>query len=393
MNRSNSKNIAFYLSTFASLGSIIVHSILAKKHYQLRYGESEGGGICNMNDLFSCDAASNSNFSEVLGVPVAVFGILLNALLFGAILYNYFKSEDDQSFGVSLAKSLSVVILLASLVMGTLSFLVVKSLCPYCLMAYGLSIVTFFGVKTLWPTSSLVSIFTKHLKSAAILGVGVSFAAIAINSQIKSQFVSDVELELQDLAVKEWKNKSEARIDLVSPTELNSTDATMHIVEFADFLCGHCKEAYPKLHSFAQSRGVRLSFQSFPLDGECNKAVDHVVGSRCLLAKMAYCSESVSQKGWKAQEWIFEQQTKLVSKESIEALMPEFAANTGVDLNKVNECIKKEETLDIIKQQAALGQNLGVEGTPAIFVNGKKLGGRLTIPLLESIHQELKKKN
>jgi protein-disulfide isomerase len=47
------------------------------------------------------------------------------------------------------------------------------------------------------------------------------------------------------------------------------------------------------------------------------------------------------------------------------------------------------ETHDLIKAQASLGIAARVEGTPTIYVNGKKLPRGQLIPVLERVYQSL----
>lgn len=393
MTGSNFKSKAFYISLVSSIGAAVVHGILAQKHYALRFGEGASGGLCNINSYFSCDNASNSSFSEFFGTPLALLGLFFNlAFAVTLIISKYNSQERTNSSSKASGQFLSLVILAASLVLFTISILFINTICPYCAITYVLSILTFWGAYSIWGKYNFSQLGQLgQLKKLLLLSLGIFATAKITDSQIESQYISAEDLEYQEIAIKDWTSRPRSEINLVSPLELNSGHQKMHIVEFADFLCGHCKEAYPKLHNFALKQGVRLSFQSFPLDGECNTSVTHVLGSRCLLAKMVYCAENIATKGWAAQEWIFERQQVLNSKESIDLLIPEFSNSLNVNEANLKVCLSKEETHQAIKNQAALGTKLGVEGTPAIFINGKRLNARLTVPLLEQIFTEINK--
>lgn len=79
----------------------------------------------------------------------------------------------------------------------------------------------------------------------------------------------------------------------------------MTIVEFADYLCPHCKVAATSLHNFIkQHPDVLLIFKPFPLDGKSNAALAEHKGNgiRCLLPKITFCMEQLEQKGWQAHE-------------------------------------------------------------------------------------------
>eukprot|EP00668_Euglena_longa_P012027 GGOE01014451.1.p1 GENE.GGOE01014451.1~~GGOE01014451.1.p1 ORF type:complete len:326 (+),score=96.57 GGOE01014451.1:113-1090(+) len=49
--------------------------------YLIREHYAEGGTMCDINTVLSCSRVNQSRFAELLGVPVAVWGVLWNALL------------------------------------------------------------------------------------------------------------------------------------------------------------------------------------------------------------------------------------------------------------------------------------------------------------------------
>ncbi|MFX8778144.1 DsbA family protein, partial [Acinetobacter baumannii] len=77
--------------------------------------------------------------------------------------------------------------------------------------------------------------------------------------------------------------------------------ATVTIVEFADFLCPHCKSAATSLDAFINNNpNAKLVFKTFPLDGKCNKGMQHQGdGVRCQLAAAPVCADQMNQSGWK----------------------------------------------------------------------------------------------
>ena len=62
----------------------------------------------------------------------------------------------------------------------------------------------------------------------------------------------------------------------------------------------------------------------------------------------------------------------------------------GVDAEAYDACLKAPQTADIIKTDSDLADNLGLTGTPALFVNGRLLrGSQPTDKLLAIIDEEL----
>lgn len=54
-----------------------------------------------------------------------------------------------------------------------------------------------------------------------------------------------------------------------------------------------------------------------------------------------------------------------------------IAELVGLDLNQFNACFDSNKYADVVQQDIALAQSLGVSGTPTIFVNGNVLSSQL----------------
>jgi protein-disulfide isomerase len=50
-----------------------------------------------------------------------------------------------------------------------------------------------------------------------------------------------------------------------------------------------------------------------------------------------------------------------------------FAAESGLEPERLRDCVARQSTLPHIKQSLEEGRALGVEGTPAFFINGQRL--------------------
>ena len=78
-----------------------------------------------------------------------------------------------------------------------------------------------------------------------------------------------------------------------------------------------------------------------------------------------------------------------MSQDMVRKNLKEKISDLGLDEEKMMTCIESEETREVIRNQAQKGIEAGVKGTPAIYVNGKKIPGGPSIPLLEKIYQDV----
>ena len=74
-----------------------------------------------------------------------------------------------------------------------------------------------------------------------------------------------------------------------------------------------------------------------------------------------------------------------------EAKVQEIAQEIGLDLERLNTDAKDPAIQYLINRDISNGQQSGVRGTPAIFVNGKRLNNRSLAGFQQAIDAELKK--
>jgi protein-disulfide isomerase len=170
-------------------------------------------------------------------------------------------------------------------------------------------------------------------------------------------------------------------------------DARMTIVEFADYLCPHCKFAVPALKVFAESHpDVRVIFKAYPLDGHCNAYPEFPKGDgiRCLISKTVYCAEKLAQKGWVFYEEVFGRQEQFMAGPSKAGeILAEMATRHGLQPSELESCRNTEEAHQSIVGQSQEGVTSKIEGTPSIFVNGRFLSRGQMLPVLQRVYNSL----
>jgi protein-disulfide isomerase len=133
------------------------------------------------------------------------------------------------------------------------------------------------------------------------------------------------------------------------------------MVEFADFECPHCAAAAPVVHSVIDSpewKGrIRFVFKEFPLPGH-----EHAEpAARAALAAQA------QGKFWEMHDQLFTHQETL-NQPDLEG----FAKKLGLDVDRFRTDMNAQALKDRVAADRALGQQIGVAGTPSIFINGRK---------------------
>jgi len=380
-----------YLNIVAILSSIIaagVHSYLTLHHYELLYGRSEGASICNIGEKWSCDIVNTSPFSEVFGVPIALFGAIAAIVL--TLLLIWQRALRFQLPPLNrLLQILAVFIFIVSIIMGAISYFVLQAFCLFCSITYLLSLITAIAV---WKQTSQLATPSNTIGWLFKRGSGSGFSyllwllavpifAIIGSKMFESHFAQGMDLFVAE-SIGQWKMNPQQNFDATQGLKKKSGDHyKMTIVEFADFNCPHCRHAAPSLHAFAGARSdVQLIFMNFPLDGRCNNAIPRP-GRSCELAKSVYCAQKLGDQGWAAHDWLFQNQGHATT----EAL----SSNLHADASAFTACIESQEAHNTILQEANAGERAQIRGTPSIFVNGRMLPGGQMIPVLEAVYKTL----
>jgi protein-disulfide isomerase/uncharacterized membrane protein len=409
MNQTNPKSNANLHSTsndskwllilmIISLLTIAVHGYLSIQHYQLKLGLAQGQSVCNISATFNCDSVAVSKYATLFGIPMALLGLISQVVFFILLLTVRFNLSSSSDWARRFLLWFSLFVFGTSLVMGSISAFALGTYCLFCMSAYALSIVQLFGAFKIQRES----VFPKfgsdigHLFSQArwvlvllILIPGLAWLTHAV--VLDSYGFNRMNVAIQD-SLTQWEASPQLDFKENQGLVLYRGNGTPKItlVEFADFLCPHCKAASPTLEAFTQSHpDVKMIFKVFPLDGKCNKAITHQGdGLRCRLSAAMLCAQNLSQKGWDAHHWIFERQEQLYNNGSdFKTVTENITKDLGLDKAAFETCLNADATNEAVASMAQEGATIG--GTPTIFVNGKLLERGQALPVLEALYQKL----
>lgn len=152
---------------------------------------------------------------------------------------------------------------------------------------------------------------------------------------------------------------------------IGKKDAKVVLVEFSDYKCGFCGRLSSTLAELKPQYKDRVLFvkKMFPLGRwpESQKA-----------AEGAYAAHAQG----KYDEFNNAIYTK--QREFNDAMLPEIAKEAGLDVEKFNADLASGKYAAQVAADKADGQKVGVNGTPALFLNGVKIGGALPTEQLKA---------
>jgi protein-disulfide isomerase/uncharacterized membrane protein len=396
----------FWITLVAIAGQLGLHTYLAIHHVNLKLGLAQGPSICNVNQSFNCDAVASSSFSEIFGIPIAFLGLVAQLFALALLIASHpLLTENESRVKARYLFYLSTAVAAVSLVMASISVSFVKVFCLFCLFTYLLSFVAFAsaykwsGARP-YPFSQDLAELFGSAKNWLIGFILIPFAALALNSLVSTSLKQGAYGPYADTLFAEslnaWRQAPEALFDEAKGLTFQNGNqpVIMTIIEFADFKCPHCKMASLPLHSFVKAHpDVKIIFKPFPLDGACNKALPNSGDSnRCWMAAAPFCAEKLFQKGWQTHDYLFEKQGELFATFQLDSLTKALGTELNIDSEALKACIESDETKELVLATAKEGADAKIEGTPAIFVNNKRLNQGQVLPVLNSVYNELKAK-
>ncbi|TLM66630.1 MAG: DsbA family protein [Deltaproteobacteria bacterium] len=161
---------------------------------------------------------------------------------------------------------------------------------------------------------------------------------------------------------------------LNSPVK-GAVEAPVTLTVFSDFQCPYCARLVPFLDEILAKNPdkVRVVFKQFPLRM-------HTMAQPAALASLAAREQG---KFWPMHDLLFANHNQL-SEDRIRAL----AKEAGLDLARFDRDRNAQKLRDEVLRDQGLGQQAGVQGTPAIFLNGRFLRERTAAGIQALIDRE-----
>jgi protein-disulfide isomerase len=156
--------------------------------------------------------------------------------------------------------------------------------------------------------------------------------------------------------------------------------APVTIVEFSDFQCPYCSRLTPTLDQVKKKYGdkVRIVFRQFPLPMHPNAQK---------AAEAALCANDQG-KFWQLHDAMFSNQSAL----GVDQLKAK-AVELGLKAEDFNKCLDSGAKAAVIEADKKAGSEAGVNGTPAMFINGRFLSGAVPFEQVSTvIDDELRRK-
>lgn len=138
-----------------------------------------------------------------------------------------------------------------------------------------------------------------------------------------------------------------------------SVAAGVTVVEFSDYECPHCAAAVPLLRQIARDLEgrIRMVHMNFPLSGH----------THAMPAARAALAAGRQGKFWEMNDLLFQNQRHLEPQD-----IERYATQLGLDMTRFRADVASPEIEAAIQATRREGERLQINGTPTIFINGRR---------------------
>lgn len=156
----------------------------------------------------------------------------------------------------------------------------------------------------------------------------------------------------------------------------------VQVVEFGDFQCPACGQAYPDVKKLKEEFKDKITFvfRNFPLSS---------IHPNAQLAAEAAEAAGSQGKFWEMHDKLFETQSQWSSLGDPTSIFVQYAGELKLDVDRFTSDITSRANKERISDDQSDGYAVGVSGTPTFFINGKRQSDFSYDALKSAIEAEL----
>ncbi|MBF0366381.1 MAG: thioredoxin domain-containing protein [Oligoflexia bacterium] len=367
------------------LAGLVVALKLVHIDYMVNYSGTPFKSFCNISAKFNCDAVAASEYSHLLGMPIALVGAVANLFLMiflqvGSGLALLRERMKQLYLWIFCGYGVGIIYLAMVTLVAT------PALCLLCMCYWLIGLVT---LGYLWSINRSESLAIGDL-GRAIRGHGVIVATFGVTFLLvlfgvkaaifaKKIMLVDAPVEMVSSGVSGGFNAK------TFEAYLGNGNATLEVYVYTDFQCPWCKHSHGNVVKLAESFAGKVRFirRDFPLDQACNKLVGRSMHPiACVAAYYAKCA-GVQGKYWQFHDELYANQERLSLDE-----LKRIAADLKLEAAALDECLVSEAVKSAVVSDVEEAGKYSVGGTPTFRIGDKIYEGNITET---DINEQLKK--
>jgi protein-disulfide isomerase len=171
------------------------------------------------------------------------------------------------------------------------------------------------------------------------------------------------------------------KIDVAGRPTRGAKDSKVVVVNFDDFECPYCSRMHQTLFpEILKEYGDRITFiyKDYPLVEIHPWAMHAAVDANCLAAQNDDAYWDFADYIHANQQQVNNEKTPVARGEALDKLTLAQGEKHKLDATKLQACVKAQDET-AVKASMKVGESVGVEATPTLFISGQKMDGAQTI--------------
>ena len=389
--------------------------------------------VCGEGAESGCDKVAQSRFAQVWGMPLGGYGLVFYGSLAILLALALLAGPETRAAAGALALLALTLALAVDVALFGIQLVAIRAFCKVCLLTYAIGALglvialparrdgrvvgealvrpdgrlAFAG----WALATLALATTvlageqaldlrQQRRARLVLGAPATPGTSAVGAPVfaspapgsdaarfqeEARVATEQARRLQEIlddprkldqyfaekAAREFEQGPVHPLKLDSAPYKGPAQAPIRVTEFSDFLCPFCSNIAGAFASYLPTTAGRVSvyFKNYPLDAECNPNVKPTIhAGACRLARGGLCAHEQG-RFWPYHDRIFSSPPQDAPKMDLTKL----AGEAGLDTAAFASCLDSPRVAERLAAEIAEAKRSGVEATPTLFVNGKRL--------------------
>ena len=386
-----------------SLIGLSLAGYLTYIHLGLMRGELLGGAACSAaGSAFNCHAVASGPWSAVLGIPLALWGVLGYLAAFALSLWAR-QPGGDAAHGATLLFLLAAAFVGIDLALFAVMAAVIRVYCLFCLLTYAVNVgLLALSARSLpfpWPRAlahageALGRLLPSAQRPGTELFWGMMLVSVLATAapHLSTTFAARGSLASQRKQIQDFiAQQPRVRVETGGDPSDGPAGAPLELVEFSDFFCPSCQHA-SKMNAIVLAthrRDLRFVFKHYPLDTACNNKIHRMVHpGACRVAAASECAH-LQGKFWPFHDVVFAKGHDY----NLNQLEGD-ARRLGMDPTAFEACMASGQGMEAVTRDIEEAAKVNVQSTPTYVLNGIVITGGFTPSVFNDFLSVLRERN
>ena len=255
-----------------------------------------------------------------------------------------------------------------------ISIHVIGKICILCFGTYFIDLFIAFCAKDkdsffIKDIKNTIADFIEGFKNHKVLAIIIFVLCGLVLCYTSTSYVLSPQMKISK-SFEEFQKMKE-NVYKVSGNVLGNSDGSVKVFIFSDYLCPFCRISNIMVHKLAsEDNNVEVIHFNFPLDPNCNRAVQNYVHpNACLAAKYALAAKKQG-KYWDMASAIYDKLPKNEKNpEIMEANLIELGRWLNLDVEKLKKDANSKEISNQLSEQIEFAIKSEVNATPTTAIN------------------------